>query len=166
MSEEKVYDTGSQTLPIKIGSINNIKSFSHGAVTFSGSNIACTGGEMRLENGDMNTNIIQQVHFRIQIVPTNLIIVKDEMIDPYTQITLWPFSAGYASSYSTMFIWTPTRPPCDKLKVMDTILESANNDIWYSDHHQIEIRAMDSFYDQNCKIKLLKTDASSFQLSK
>ena len=165
MAEEKVYDTGTQTLPINIGSINNIKAFSHGSVSFSGSNIACTGGEMRLDNGDMNTNMLQQIHFRIQITPTNLIIVKDEVIDPYTQITLGPFSAGYAGSYSTMFIWTPARPPCDKLKVMDTMLESANNDIWYSDHHQIQIRTLDSFYDQNCKIKLLKTDAPGLFLS-
>ena len=92
----------------------------------------------------MNTNMIQQVHYNIKIFPTKLIISNKKVIDPYTQINLGPLSLGYSTSSTIRYVWDPTRPECDKLKVMTTTFESAIPDIWFSDHHQIQVRTTDS----------------------
>ena len=165
MIEKQIYNTGSQTMSIKVGSQNTLKTFTHGSVTFDGTNIACTGGELRLEVGTMNTNMIQQVHYNIKVFPTKLIISNSEVIDPYTQINLGPLSLGYSTSSATTYVWDPTRPKCDKLKVMSTTFESAIPGIWFSDHHQIQVRVTDSYYDQSCKIKLWNTDTPGLYLS-
>ena len=165
MVEEETFDTGDQSLKMKIGAINNIQVFTHGGVKFDGTNIACTGGEMRLENGNLNTNMIQQIHYKIKILPTNLIVSNNEVIDPYTQTVLGPFNIGHASSLTATFIWVPEQPQCDKLKIMDATFESTTADVWYNDDHQIQLRATDTFYDQDCKIKLMNTDVPGLYLS-
>ena len=165
MVEEQVFDTGSQSLQVKIGAVTYIHTFTHGGVIFDGYNLACTGGELRLDDESINTNMIQQRHYKIKVIPTNLVISKNEVIDPYTQTVLGPFSTGYANSYSTTYIWIPERPQCDKLKIMDTALESTTPDTWYSDHHQIQLRTTDTFFDQACKIKLINTDTPGLYLS-
>ena len=165
MIEEEIFDTGDQSLKMKVGAINNIQVFTHGGVKFDGTNIACTGGEMRLENGNLNTNMIQQIHYKIKILPTNLIVSSNEVIDPYTQTVLGPFNSGHASSLTATFIWVPERPQCDKLKIMDATFESTTADVWYNDDHQIQLRTADTFYDQDCKIKLMNTDVPGLYLS-
>ena len=143
---------------MKVGAINNIQVFTHEGVKFDGSNVACTGADMRLENGNLNTNILQQLHYKIKILPTNLIVSNKKVIDPYTQTVLGPFNSGHASSLTATFIWVPERPQCDKLKMMDATFESTTADVWFNDDTQIQLRVTDTFYDQDCKIKLMNTD--------
>ena len=165
MIEKQAYDTGAQTMPIKLGALNTLKTFTHGSVTFDGTNVACTGGELRLEAGVMNTNMIQQLHYKIEVSSSKLIISNKEVIDPYTQINLGPLSLGYSTSSTMTYVWDPTRPECDKLKVMTSTFESAIPDIWFSDHHQIQVRVTGTYYDQSCKIKLMNTDTPGLYLS-
>ena len=152
-------------MPIKLGALNTLKTFTHGSVTFDGTNVACTGGELRLEAGVMNTNMIQQLHYKIEVSSSKLIISNKEVIDPYTQINLGPLSLGYSTSSTMTYVWDPTRPECDKLKVMTSTFESAIPDIWFSDHHQIQVRVTGTYYDQSCKIKLMNTDTPGLYLS-
>ena len=48
---------------------------------------------------------------------------------------------------------------------MTTTFESAIPGVWFSDHHQIQVKVTDTYYDQPCKIKLLNTDTPGLYLS-
>ena len=161
----QVYSTEGQTFPLQMSGQTFFTTFSHGSVSYTGSNIACTGGEMRLSDGSLNTDMIQQVHYSISIYPADLIQVDHEILDPYTQTSLGMFDNGFAYSYSKTFIWSKNKPECQMLKVMDLSMESTHDEIWYNDRHEVQLKVIDSFYDQSCKIKLSKTDAKDLYLT-
>ena len=159
------YSIDGQTFPLRMSGQSFFSSFSHGSVAYTGSNIACTGGEMRLSDGSLNTNMIMQTHYAISIYPAELIRVEHEIIDPYTQTNLGLFDNGFSYSYSKTFIWSKSKPECQMLKVIDLTMVSIQQGIWYNDRHEIQLEVVDSFYDQACKIKLSKTSSKDLYLT-
>ena len=100
----QIYSAEAQSFPLQMSGQTFFSTFSHGSVSYTGSNIECTGGEMRLSDGSLNTNMIEQIHYAISIYPADLIQVDLEVLDPYTQTSLGIFNNGYAYSYSKTFI--------------------------------------------------------------
>ena len=78
--------------------MNSIKYYTHGGVTYTGTNIHCTGESLRLENGKINSNMIRQEHIIIAIRKYQLIEVEGTVIDPITQVKLAQTQSGNARS--------------------------------------------------------------------
>ena len=158
MADTGVYRTETQSFQIKAG-VNMFKTFTHGSVKFDGTNLACTGGEMRLSDGSINGNMIQHIQYKITVSTHTLMVVGNMVIDPYTQTELGLIDYGTAQSFTTRFVWPPSKEECKMVKIMEVELESIAEGIWFSNRHQIQIKTLDTFYDQGCKLKLTKTNA-------
>ena len=165
LATDQFFSTEGQSFPLKMGGVTLISIFVHGSVSYSGTNIACTGGEMRLADGSLNTNMIKQEHYSISISPIDLIQVDYEILDPYSQTSLGLFTNGYAHADVKTYIWETNEPACKLLKIMDLEMESARSNVWFNDRHAIQLTVVDSFYDQACKVKLSKTDAKGIFLT-
>ena len=165
LATDQFYSISGQSFPLKMGGVTFFSIFIHGSVTYSGTNIACTGGEMRLSDGNLNTNMLRQNHYAISISPIELIQVDHELLDPYSQTSLGLFTYGYSHVDAKTYVWETDEPDCKLLKVMDLEMESARPDVWFNDRHAIQLTVVDTFYDQACKVKLSKTDAKDIFLT-
>ena len=111
---------------------------------------------MRLSDGSINGNMIQHIQYKITVSTHSLMVVGNMVIDPYTQTELGLIDYGTAQSFTTRFVWPPSKEECKMVKIMEVELESIAEGIWFSNRHQIQIKTLDTFYDQGCKLKLTK----------
>ena len=165
MISSKSYVTNTMSYPLILNNMNSIKYYTHGGVTYTGTNIHCTGESLRLENGKINSNMIRQEHIIIAIRKYQLIEVEGTVIDPITQVKLAQTQSGNARSGTKTFIWNYTRKQCKLMKVMDIIMESNNGKDWVSHEHKIKITVEDSFHHAACNIKISKTNIKNIYLT-
>ena len=118
MVSTKTFSNGFQTFPIQLGSVNSFTSFTHSSVKYDGSNIACLGESLRLQNGNLNLNMMKQIHYIITINAIQLMEVKFDIIEPYKQTVLGHSSVGFSYSDHSTFIWPSPQPDCDLLEIM------------------------------------------------
>ena len=161
----KTYSNGFQTFPIKLGAANVFTSFTHGSVTYDGSNIACIGESLRLHNGNLNTNMMKQVHYLITINVIQLMEVKSDIIQPYKQTVLGHSASGFSYSDHSTFIWSPPVPDCDLLEIMQLSMLSVSPNTWFSDIHKIEISELESYYHNECRVSIIKTTSPGIYLA-
>ena len=161
----KVYSTGSQSFPLKIGSVNSFSTFTHGGVKFNGANIACTGQTLRLSDGSLNSNMMRQVHFSLTITEINLMQIEDEIIQPYSQTVLGAASNEYAYAGSSTFVWENIADDCDLMKIMQISMKSISPNSWFNDQHRIEVETLESYHDDNCQLRVIKTTSANILLA-
>ena len=165
MISSKTYTTDTTSFPLVMNSLNSIKFFTHGGVTYTGSNIHCTGQSLRLKNGDVNSNMMRQEHILIEIRNYQLIEVDGTVIDPINQVKLAEIQRGHAMNGLKTFIWTNTKKKCQLLQIMELTLFSNNGNDWVSHEHKIKISTIDSFHHTGCNIKITKTNANNIFLA-
>ena len=66
------------------------------------------GESLRLENGNLNTNVMKQIHYRITINAIQLMEVESDIIQPYKQTVLGHSSSGFSYSSLRLHLVTPT----------------------------------------------------------
>ena len=130
MISSKTFTTDSTSYPLVMNSLNSIKFFTHGGVSYTGTNIHCTGQSLRLKNGEVNSNMMRQEHLLIEIRRYQLIEVDGIVIDPITQVKLAEIQRGYAKNGLNTFIWTNTKKKCQLLQIMELNLNSNNGIDW------------------------------------
>ena len=86
MVSSKSYVTNTMSYPLILNSMNSIKIYTHGAVTYTSNNIHCTGESLRLESGEINSNMTRQEHIIISM--RKLIEIDGNVIDPIIQVKL------------------------------------------------------------------------------
>ena len=126
MVSTKTFSNGFQSFPIQLGATNSFTSFTHGSVVYDGSNIACIGESLRLQNGNLNTNMMKQIHYLITISSIQLMEVKSDIIQPYKQTVLGHSSSGFSYSDHSTFIWSSPQPDCDLLEIMQLSMLSVS----------------------------------------
>ena len=157
MVSTKDFSNGFQTFPLQLGSVNTFTSFTHGSVKYDGSNIACLGESLRLQDGRLNLNMIKQIHYSITIIEIQLMEIGPNVIQPYKQTVLGHSSNGVSHSGHSTYIWSPPQPDCDLLEIMISVTPST----WFNDVHKIEITALASYYHNECKLSVIKTTSPS-----
>jgi hypothetical protein len=165
MVSTKTFSNGFQSFPIQLGATNSFSSFTHGSVVYDGSNIACIGESLRLQNGNLNTNMMKQKHYLITINEIQLMEVKSDIIQPYKQTVLGHSSAGFSYSGHTTFIWQSPQPDCDLLEIMQLSMLSVSPSTWFSDVHKIEISELESYYHTECRVSIIKTTSPGIFLA-
>ena len=110
MVSSKSYVTNTMSYPLILNSMNSIKIYTHGAVTYTGTNIHCTGESLRLESGEINSNMTRQEHIIISM--RKLIEIDGNVIDPIIQVKLAQTQNGNARAGTKTFIWNYTRKQC------------------------------------------------------
>ena len=88
MVSSRAYNTESQSFPLNMNALSSLSFYTHGAIKYSGTNIECTGTQMRLSDGNINDNLIRQEHLLIEIRSHDLMIIHDKFIEPTNQIEL------------------------------------------------------------------------------
>ena len=165
MISSKTFTTDSTSFPLVMNSLNSIKFFTHGGVSYTGTNIHCTGQSLRLKNGEVNSNMMRQEHVIIEIRRYQLIEVDGIVIDPITQVKLAEIQRGFAKDGLKTFIWTNTKKRCQLLQIMEINLNSNNGIDWVSHEHKIKISTVDTFHHTGCNIKITKTNANNIFLA-
>ena len=159
MAMTKRFVTDTKTFPIIINTLNTFSAYTHGGVVYTGSNIGCRGESLRLLDGLLNTNMIRQMHFLLEVSEIDLMVINTEVISPKDQIVLGPSASGHAYSDASTYVWAPPTIACNLLRVLDVELESVIPGIWFSQTNKFEIDALDSFHHKKCDLKITKTSA-------
>jgi hypothetical protein len=107
MIEDGAYVTEMQSFPLVMGKINLFGFYSHGSVTYSGTNIACVGENLRLSNGQINGNMIQKFFFQVRISSEELTISSGDVILPRHQTVIGRVRDGHGLYDMTPVILNP-----------------------------------------------------------
>ena len=165
MVTTKTYLTSTQSFPLVFNSLTALSFYTSGGIKYTGSNIECTGQTLRLFNGELNKNMIQQHHLLIEIRSYDLMLVNDAVIDPMSQVKLGSPTKEFSQSGTKTFIWKFSPDKCPLMVVMNTNLESTTGHTWFSDQHKIQITALDAYHDTRCDIKVIKTSSDNIFLA-
>ena len=165
MISSKKYVTDSMTFPLTMNNMNSFQYYTHGSISYTNTNIHCTGEGLRLQNGEVNANMLRQEHVLIHIGQYQLIADDDTVIDPTSQIKLGQIQKGNARSGTKTYIWNNAKKPCQLMQILDTTMETNNERDWISHLHKIKITALDSFHHAGCNMKLTKTNIKNIYLS-
>ena len=165
MVSSKAYTTDAMSYPLIMNNINSIKFYTHGSVTYTGTNIHCTGENLRLQNGEINEKMLRQVHILVEIRRYQLMEVDGYVVDPISQVKLGQTQNGNAQSGPKTFIWSNVRKHCQLMQIMDLTMESNNDKDWISHLHKIKITSVDSFHHPGCNMKIIKTNIKNLYLS-
>ena len=165
MISSSSFNTETQTYPLKMNTISSFGHFTHGGVTYTGSNIACQGEKLRLKQGILNDSMMKKDYYLIDIHHVELMVVDGFVIIPNTQTELGNINTEHAQYGIQSIVWTDPKIECNLLKIMEINLQSIRPNVWHSNQRKIELTALDSFYDEKCKIKLIKTTSTNIFLT-
>ena len=117
MAMTKLFVTDTRSFPIIINTLNTFSAYTHGGVVYTGSNIGCRGESLRLLDGSLNSNMIRQMHFLLEVSERDLMVINTDVINPKDQTVLGPSTSGHAYSDATTYVWAPPTIACNLLRV-------------------------------------------------
>ena len=161
MISSRAYNTKSQSFPLNMNALSSLSFYTHGAIKYTGTNIECTGTQMRLSDRNINDNLIRQEHLLIEIRSHDLMIIHDKVIEPTNHIDLGFKRDEFSQDGQRSFIWTIPPIECSYMVIMKTTLQSNDFTVWYNDANKIQLSALDTFHDVQCDMKVIKTSANN-----
>ena len=164
MISSRAYNTQSQSFSLNMNTLSSFSFYTHGSIKYSGTNIECTGTQMRLSDGNINDNLIRQEHLLIEIRSHELMIMHGKVIEPTNQIDLGFTRDEFSQDGPRSFIWAIPPTVCPYMVIMKTTMQSNDFMIWYDDVNKIQLSALDTFHDVQCDMKVTKTTANNIFL--
>merc|ERR1712082_114884 len=126
--------------------------------TISLSYIACVGENIRLDNGQMVDNMMQEIHMKVLIQRITLVKNGEDAVYPQHQTKIGKIAERHGYIGSSTVIWNEMVEKCQKSMVSKVEMETADMKIFFNHAHMIQITMGEEFYDNDCRIHLTKTD--------
>ena len=106
--------------------MNSISIYTHGEITYYGTNIGCKGETLRLANSKLNSGMIRQVHLLIELRSYDLMVIDNKVIDPVTQTALGSPKDEFSISGTRPFVWSYSPAKCQLMSIMSIEMETGN----------------------------------------
>ena len=155
-----------QSVPLKMNTVNIVKFFTHGAVTYSGTNVACTGQSLRLLDGRINDNMIRWVQWSITLQEIEVKIDGSQVFMPNGHALGQVVDAGGRDNLDTV-VWTP--PPalrCNIGAIATLPFTSSDSRVYTNVDQMIQLTFKQSHYHQGCKVSYMETTSPGIVLLK
>ena len=157
MVEKGFFSTDHSSFPIKMNGLTYFNLYTHGSISMTGSNIACTGAGLSLRNGQVNTNMLRSLHFTVSLKQIHLTRMDRNIINPTMQIVVGRDDEEVGFQGSKTYIWNKIdKDSCNLLKISKVTFKSHGNTL-FSDDRRIALSAKHTFHDSKCKIMVTST---------
>ena len=143
--------------------ITMIDYFTHGALDWSSTNVACTGETMRRKDGSVTANLMRrvQLQFRIQTIQTMTI---NEAVSTMGGKQLGPYRQSYGQDGMATVVWNAPEKLCNLGVVGKMPLTTTNSREYYNHDHLVQLTRGITSYDVNCGQSYVKTDLDGIYL--
>ena len=158
MVKTQTFSTNSMSFPIKLGALNYINFFTHGSIELTGNNINCQGVPLRMQNGQINQNMLRSLHLTISVHKIDLTSARGQIIHPEAQTIVASDSDDHGTYKGSTIIWHKLDPKeCNLLFVADMKFTSVQSGVYFSNEHKIQFTTTNSFHNDRCKIMVIET---------
>ena len=166
MATSLTYQSGGVLHTLRMNQLNRVKFFTHGSISYDGSNIHCNGQPMRLANGKVNQHMLRVVHLQIKLQQVGLKVddnavytAEGHYLGPATQLggrddletVVWPSSASVGCNIGAIGAMTFT---------------TSNGNILTNAEHMVQIVKKRNVYHEGCRVSYFETSAPGILLLK
>ena len=134
-----------------MNSITSFNFFTHGSISYTGTNINCVGQSLRMANGNVNKNMMKSLHYLIGIHTLHLTAINGDVLYPGAQTIIAPDTTDHGQYKTSTIIWDMIdKDRCDLLLVNTVEFSSVHDEEWFSDVHKIQLSTKENYHHSKC----------------